>query len=75
MQINLLSCDAKKPDKRAISKMIEEYAVGIDSSLAQELTQILLDGSPVDMEIDDKTASSAYRAIRKLGIDYELVEE
>ena len=64
MQINLLSCNAKRPDRRAIAKMIEEIGVGVDASLARELTDILLDGSPVDIEVNDKTVSSAYRAIR-----------
>ncbi len=74
MKINLLSCDASKPDKRAIKKMLEDIALGMDSSLATELTDILLDGDPVDIEVSEKKVSSAYRAIRKLSIDYEIVE-
>lgn len=75
MQINLLSCDAPRPDRRAITKMLEEIALGVDSGLARELTDILLDGSPVDIEVDEKTVSSAYRALRKQDIDYEIVED
>lgn len=74
MEIKLLTCDAHRPDKRAIAKMFEEIAQGVDGSLARELTDILLDGSPVEIEVDDKTVSSAYRALRKQGIDYEIVE-
>ncbi len=74
MQINLLSCDAPRPDKRAIAKCIEEIAANMDQSLANELTEILLDGDTVDIEVAQKNSSSAYRALRKLSIDYEIVE-
>ena len=74
MKINLLSCSAVRPDKRAISKMIEEIAVGISSFDAQDITEFLLEGSPAEIEVDDKSVSSAYRALRKNDIDYELVE-
>ena len=74
MKINLLSCDAQRPDKRAIANCITEVSTNIDGSLAIELTDILLEGDPVDIEVDDKNVSSAYRALRKLGIDYEIVE-
>lgn len=74
MKIQLLSCDAARPDRRGISKMLEEIA-GADSSLARELTDILLDGSPIDIEVADKTTSSAFRALRKLDIDYEIEED
>jgi hypothetical protein len=74
MKINLLSCDAERPDRRAIAKCITEISSNIDESLANELTDILLEGDAVDMEMDDKNASSAFRALRKLGIDYEIVE-
>ncbi len=74
MEIKLLSCDASRPDRRAISKMLQEVAMGMDSSLASELTDVLLEGTPVDIEVSSKTISSAYRALRKLDIDYEIVE-
>lgn len=73
MEIKLLSCDAQRPDRRAITKTLEEIADGVDRSLAQELTDILLDGTPVDIEVSQST-SSAFRALRKLKIDYEIVE-
>ena len=73
MNIQLLSCSAKRPDKRAISKMLVEYADGMDASLADELTGYLLEGTPIDIEVSDNS-SSAFRAIRKLDIDYEIQE-
>lgn len=73
MKINLLSCDAARPDKRAIANCLTELA-SLDQSLAYELTDILLDGDMVDIEVDDKNQSSAFRALRKLDIDYEIVE-
>lgn len=74
MKINLLSCDAQRPDRRAIANCIEEISSNVDDSLARELTDILLEGDPVDIEMDDKNASSAYRSLRKLGIDYEIID-
>lgn len=74
MKIQLLSCDSPRPDKRAISKILTEIGEGIDSSLANELTNILLDGSPVEIEVPQRTTSSAYRALRKLKIDYEILD-
>lgn len=74
MQIQLLSCDAARPDRRAISKTIETYGEGMDPSLARELTDILLDGSSVEIEVGSKTTSSAFRALRKYGIDYEIMD-
>lgn len=74
MKINLLSCDAQRPDRRAIAKCIAEISSGMDESLSNELTDILLEGDAVDIEVDDKNTSSAFRALRKLGIDYEIVE-
>ena len=73
MNIQLVSCDAKKPDRRAIARMIEEIADGMDGGTARELTDILLDGDPVEIEVSDNI-SSAYRKIRKLDIDYEIIE-
>lgn len=73
MNLNLLSCDAQRPDKRAIAKCLEEVA-NMDSSLANELTSILLEGDQIEIEVSDKNSSSAFRALRKLDIDYEIVE-
>lgn len=74
MKINLLSCDAQKPDRRAIAKCLTEISGDIDQSLSNELTDILLEGDVVDIEIDDNSYNSALRALRKLSIDYEIVE-
>jgi len=74
MKIQLLSCDAIRPDRRAIAKMLVETADGMDTSLATEMTNNLLEGSEVEIEVSFNE-SSAYRALRKLNIDYALVEE
>ncbi|WP_405292176.1 hypothetical protein [Algibacter sp. Ld11] len=74
MKINLLSCDAQRPDRRAIAKCIAEISIGRDAGLANEFTDILLEGDSVDIELDDKNTGSALRALRKLDIDYEIVE-
>ncbi|MFT5750989.1 MAG: hypothetical protein ACI828_001601 [Flavobacteriales bacterium] len=74
MKLNLLSCDAQRPDRRAIAKCIAEISSNIDQSLSNELTDILLEGDAVDIEMEDKNAGSALRALRKLSIDYEIVE-
>ena len=74
MNLNLLSCDAQRPDRRAIAKCIVEISSNIDGSLANELTGILLEGDAVDIVVDDKNSGSALRALRKLSIDYEIIE-
>jgi hypothetical protein len=74
MKLNLLSCDAQRPDRRAISKCITEISSNIDESLSNELTNIFLEGDAIDIEVEDKNASSALRALRKLSIDYEIIE-
>ena len=74
MKLVLLSCDAQRPDKRAIANCIADISLDIDPSLSRELTDILLEGDSVDIEVGDKNISSAYRALRKLGTDYEIVE-
>lgn len=74
MKLNLLSCDAQRPDKRAISNCIAEISSNIGGSLANELTDILLEGDAVDIEVEDKNSGSALRALRKLNIDYEIIE-
>jgi len=74
MKLNLLSCDTQRPDRRAISKCIWEISSNINESLSNELTSILLEGDPVDIEIEDKNSGSALRALRKLNIDYEIIE-
>tara|TARA_B110000003_G_C16537733_1_gene491430 strand:- start:597 stop:821 length:225 start_codon:yes stop_codon:yes gene_type:complete len=74
MKLNLLSYDGLRPDKRAIAKCIAEISININESLSNELTNILLDGDAVDIEIDNKYSGSSLRALRKLNIDYEIIE-
>ena len=74
MKINLLSCDAQRPDKRAIAKCIAEISSNINESLSNELTEILLEGDAVDIQLEDKNAGSGLRALRKLDIDYEIID-
>ena len=73
MTIQLNSCGADRPDRRAITKTIEEYADGMDHNLAAELCDILIDGSPVEIEVTQNT-SSAFRTFRKLDVDYEILD-
>jgi hypothetical protein len=74
MKLNLLSCNAQRPDKRAIAKCIAEISSNINDSLSNELTEILLEGDAVDIQLEDKNAGSGLRALRKLDIDYEIIE-
>jgi len=74
MKLNLLSCDAPRPDRRAIAKCIAEISSNINESLANELTDILLEGDAVDIEMEDKNSGSALRALRKLSVNYEIIE-
>lgn len=74
MKVNLLSCDAPRPDKRAIARCIAAVAMDMSDSLCNELAEILLDGDPVEIELDDKNAASSLRDLRKLSIEYEIVE-
>jgi len=74
MHINLLSCTSQRPNKRAIANCIAEISVNVSDSLANEFTEILLEGDVVDIELNDKSKSSGLRALRKLDIDYEIVE-
>ena len=74
MKLNLLSCDAQRPDKRAIANCITEISLTGNSSLSNELTEILLEGDAVDIEVSDKNSGSALRALRKLDIDYEIID-
>ena len=74
MELNLLSCDTQRPDRRAIAKCIVEISSKMSESLSKELTSILLEGDVVVIEVEDKNSGSALRALRKLSIDYEIVE-
>ncbi|MFT5915956.1 MAG: hypothetical protein ACJAWV_001366 [Flammeovirgaceae bacterium] len=74
MKLNLLSCDAQRPDRRAIAKCLAEISSTIGESLSDELAEVLLEGDAVDIEVDDRNSGSALRALRKLSIEYEIVE-
>lgn len=74
MKITLLSCNAQRPDRRAIVTCIAEISSNIDQSLSNELTDILLEGDAVDIEMDDKNSGSSLRALRKLSIDYKIID-
>ena len=74
MTIQLLSCNAQRPDRRAIQNAMVEYGFDVSDSLAMELTDILLDGDAVDIGLIDNSSNSALRIFRKLGVDYEFVE-
>lgn len=74
MKLNLLSCDAQKPDRRAIAKCIAEISSNMGESLSNELAAILLEGDAVDIEVEDRNSATALRALRKLSIDYEIIE-
>lgn len=74
MKLNLLSCVSIRPDKRAIASCIVEISINIDPTLANELTEIPLEGDPVDILVNDKNTGSALRSLRKLNIDYEILE-
>jgi len=74
MKLNLLSCKAQRPDRRAIANCITEISSNIDESLSKTLTAILLEGDAVDIEVEDKNSASALRALRKLSLDYIILE-
>lgn len=73
MEIRLLSCESPRPDRRAIAKMLEEIAQNLPDT-PREMTDILLNGTPIEIEVSDKTSGSAFRSIRKLDIEYEIIE-
>jgi len=73
MKLNLLSCNSQRPDRRAISKCINELAINISETLSNELTSILLEGDAVDIEIESKNSSFCLRALRKLSVDYQFI--
>lgn len=74
MKLNLLSCTAQRPDRRAIANCFTEISSNYNQVLANELTTMLLEGDVIDIEVEDKNSGSALRALRKLSIDYEIVE-
>ncbi|WP_213523535.1 hypothetical protein [Nonlabens sp.] len=74
MKLNLLSCDALRPERRAIAQCIVEISFLMSASLSNELTDILLEGDAVEIEVEDKNTATALRSLRKLSIDYEIIE-
>ena len=74
MTIQLLSCNAPRPDRRAIQQAMVAYGFDISESLATELTDILLEGDAVDIGLIENMSNTALRLFRKLGIDYEFVD-
>tara|TARA_B110000003_G_scaffold143209_1_gene144413 strand:- start:145 stop:285 length:141 start_codon:yes stop_codon:yes gene_type:complete len=46
----------------------------MNPSLAYELTEILMDGDSVEVEVENKNSGSALRALRKLSIDYDILD-
>lgn len=74
MKLNLLSCDAQRPDRRAIAKCFAEISSTLGESLADELAEILLEGDAVEIDVDDRNSASALRTLRKLDIEYEILE-
>ena len=74
MDIRLLSCDAVRPDQRAITSLLAEIGEGLSNYDAQDLTEVLLAGDPVEVSISDANSSSALRGLRKLDIDYEMMD-
>ncbi|MFT4661025.1 MAG: hypothetical protein ACI8XB_001296 [Patiriisocius sp.] len=74
MKINLLSCDAPRPDRRAIANCLAEISADLNDSLASELTGMLLEGDEIEIEIKDKNSGSALGLLRKLRVDYEIVD-
>jgi len=74
MKLNLLSCDAARPDRRAITNCLLEITAMMDQASASELTDILLEGDAVEIQLSGKNTSSSFRALRKLSIDYEILD-
>ena len=73
MKLSLKSCTAQRPDKRAIAKCISDISYNGEPSLSSELAAIFLEGDQIEIQIPNKNSSSAFRSLRKLGIDYEIV--
>ena len=74
MKLKLLSCEAQRPDRKVISRCISEISCNINESLSNELTLILLEGDSIEIEIENKSSGSALRTLRKLNIDYEVID-
>jgi len=74
MKLNLLSCDTQRPDRKAIAYCISEISSNIDKLTSNALTDILLEGDAVAIEMENKNSGSALRSLRKLNINYEFID-
>jgi len=74
MTIQLTSCNAPRPDRRAIQNAMVEYGFDITDGTAMELTDFLLEGDVVDIGLLDNSSDTALRVFRKLGVDYEFID-
>ena len=74
MKLNLLSCEAPRPDRRAIANCLITISANINDSLSNLLAEYLIEGDSVEIEISEKNAGSALSSLRKLKIDYEIIE-
>ena len=61
MKLNLLSCDAQRPDRKAIARCIAEVSNNINESLSSKLTDIFLEGDIVKIDIEDKNETIVRR--------------
>jgi len=72
MKLLLTQCNASRPDKRAIAKVLEEYAM-LSQGDAVEQTSFLLEGSEIEVDFSDGQISTVYRLMRKHDIDYDIM--
>lgn len=72
MKIRLLSVENPRPDRRAIAQVLTEHT-DTDAATAREYTEFLIEGSPVEVSVTTNQ-SSAFRALRKVEVDYEIME-
>lgn len=74
MKLNLVSCDAQRADRSAIAHCISEISHAGTDFLSNELMDLLLEGYLVTVVVEDQNSGCALRALRKLRIDYEIVD-
>lgn len=72
MKLLLTQCNAARPDKRAIAKVLEEYAM-LSTGDATEQMSFLLEGSEIEVDFSDAQISTVYRLLRKHDIDYDII--
>ena len=72
MKLLLTQCNAPRPDKRAISKILEDYAM-LSKGDATEQMSFLLEGSEIEIDFSDAQVSTVYRLLRKHDIDYDII--